>query len=120
MKQASGWQACGLLQTCVQQGAQVSGFGIDEKHLRARALQEAAELYRSHGTGALDLLAEWGLDPQATEHDRRRFRLARTEIERLDRIRRNGAASRAMVVWKPPLFSLARLAQFLRIGRRRF
>lgn len=100
------------------------GSGAErERQLRTEAAAIALELFRERGASAVDLLTERMMQPGASAEDRRRDRLARLEVERLDRERRNGSSSRALTVWKPPLFSLAGLAGLLGIklrpGRRR-
>lgn len=97
-------------------------FGADatrEKALRRQAIEEAADLFRSHGSGAVQLVTRRSHEPGLSSEDRRRLRLARVELERLEREQRR-RSGRALVVWKPSLFSMAGLARLFGLqGRRR-
>jgi hypothetical protein len=101
--------------------ARIGSGAARERELRAEAAADAVDLYRTHGAGAVELLTERIMRPDSSAADRRRDRLARLEVERLDRAARNGSSSNALVPWKPPLFSLAGLAGLfgLRSGPRR-
>lgn len=98
--------------------ARIGSVAAREQALRDAATADAAELYREHGASAVDLLTERALRPESSADDRRRDRLARLEVERLDRIARNGPPSTALAVWKPPLFSVAGLKLLLGLGRK--
>ena len=95
-----------------------SGAAI-ERELRAEATAEAAALFQERGASAVDFLTHRLTRPGVSADDRRRDRLARLEVERLDRERRNGPMTTALSVWKPPLFSLAGLASLVGLSLRR-
>ena len=97
--------------------ARISSKAEHDRLLRERANEEAATLFQTHGVDAVAMVTD-GLIGGAKDADERRHdRLVILEIERLDRLRRNGSPASALVVWKPPLLSLARLRHFLR-GKR--
>jgi hypothetical protein len=102
--------------------ARIGSVAARERELRAAAAADAITLYRELGAGAVDLLTRRALQPESSADDRRRDRLARLEVERLDRLARNGPTT-ALVLWKPPLFSMARLKGLLKLrigaGKRR-
>jgi hypothetical protein len=102
--------------------ARIGSVAARESELRAAAAADAAILYREHGEGAVALLTERMMRIDASPEDRRRDRLARLEVERLDRTRRNGPWNNAVTLWKPPLFSVAGLKRLLGIrpGRGRW
>ena len=82
--------------------------------LRERAVEEAATLFHTHGVDAVDMITAGLIGGDKDANERRHDRLVIVEIERLDRLRRNGSPATALVVWKPPLLSLARIRDFLR------
>jgi hypothetical protein len=95
--------------------ARIGSVAAREQALRDAAAADAIALYRDLGAGAVDLLTRRALRPESSAEDRRRDRLARLEVERLDRLARNGPSTTALVVWKPPLFSIARLKGLLKL-----
>jgi len=89
-----------------------------ERALRDQAIAEAGELFASHGDAAGEMLTDRIHDPELSPDERRRYRLARLEVERLGRERRNSHSPNALAVWRPPLFSWEGLARiFFRKGR---
>ena len=98
--------------------ARIGSVAAREQALRKAAADDAASLYREHGANAVELLTGRTLRPDSSADERRRDRLARLEVERLDRVTRNGPAGNALVIWKPPLFSFGRLRGLLHIRRR--
>jgi hypothetical protein len=98
--------------------AKINSPAAHERLLRIRATEEAASLFRRlGGEAAIRLASADLLDQSKTAEERRHNRLMIVELERLDRIERYGPPSQAPVVWKPPLFSMARLRSFLRTKR---
>jgi hypothetical protein len=90
-----------------------------ERALRERAIAEAGELFAHHGEEAGEMLTDRIHDPELSAEERRRYRLARLEVERLGRERRKAHSPTALAVWRPPLFSWQGLgALFFRKGRR--
>jgi hypothetical protein len=87
-----------------------------ERTLRAEATAEAAALYREHGAGAMAILTGRMTSPDAGADQRRHNRLAKLEVERLDRAARNQPWSDVLgTSKKPSLFSRAGLAGLLGI-----
>lgn len=97
----------------------VSISAVRERALRDDAVREAEDLFARHGAYAIDLLSERLVDRGRGSDQRRADRLTLLAVEKLDRERRQGGASQALVVWKPPLFSRAGLAALFGFGRRR-
>ena len=91
---------------------------VRERELRAEASAEAVALFRERGAGAVEFLTHRMALPGVSAADRRRDRLARLEVERLDREQRNGSSAVELVVWKPPLFSFAGIASRLGLSGR--
>jgi hypothetical protein len=88
----------------------ISSAAQRERELRDTANQEAAQLFARHGDAALGIVADRLVDQDRSPEQRRADRLTLLEVERLDRDRRQGSSSGALVMWKPPLFSLAGIA----------
>jgi hypothetical protein len=99
----------------------ISAKAIDDRLVHQNAIQDAADLFRDYGVGAIDLIIDGLLDQTKSAADRRHGRLMITELERLDRLQRQGQSngSQQLVVWKPPLFSLATIRSFFRRKPRR-
>jgi hypothetical protein len=76
-----------------------------ERALRDKAIEEASELFAHHGDEAGEMLTDRIHDPELSADERRRYRLARLEVERLGRERRRAHSPNALAVWRPPLFS---------------
>lgn len=86
-----------------------------ERLFRNRALEEAALLFAQNGREALDLVRREARSPKIGPEERRYHRLVHVEIERLDRLKRNGAAFSAALVMSPPRQrGLGRLMRFFR------
>lgn len=98
--------------------AKIGSKAAHDRLLRDRAIEEGATLFRKlGGDAAIRLVSEGLLDRSKSADERRHDRLMIVELERLDRIQRHGPPSYALAVWKPPLFSIARLKTFFG-GRR--
>jgi len=82
-----------------------------ERALRDQAIAQASEPFAHHGEAAGEMLTDRIHDPALSADERRCFRLARLEVERLGRERRNAHNSHALAVWRPPLFSWQGLAR---------
>jgi hypothetical protein len=87
--------------------ARISDKAAHDKLLRDRAIEEAGALFRSYGASAIDEVSAGLTDLSKTLDERRHARLMIVELERLDRLQRQGPPATSLVVWKPPLFSLA-------------
>ena len=95
--------------------AKIGSRAAHERLLRDRAIEEGGALFRRlGGEEALRSVSAGLLDPSKSADERRYQRLMIVELERLDRIRRYGPPTHALTVWKPPLFSMARLKAFFR------
>ncbi len=81
-----------------------------ERDLREQALRDAAKLFHDHGARAIAMVSDRLIDQSRSAAERRCDRLTLLAVERLDRERRQGTGSAALVVWKPPLLSLAGIA----------
>ena len=99
-------------------GARISDKAAHDKLLRDRAIEEAGTLFRAYGAAAIGEVSAGLTDQKKTSDERRQTRLMIVELERLDRLQRQGPRTTDLVVWKPPLFSLARLRSLLRDTRR--
>jgi hypothetical protein len=89
-----------------------------ERALRDEAIAKANDLFAHHGEAAGEMLTDRIHDPALSADERRCYRLARLEVERLGRERRASHSSNALAVWRPPLFSWQGLARiFFRKGR---
>ena len=87
-------------------GSAMIGAGATaERLLREQAIAEAAELFGQYGGAASEMLTGYIHDPTLSAAERRRHRLARIEVERLARERRDAHSSHALVVWRPSFFS---------------
>jgi hypothetical protein len=84
-----------------------------ERALREQAVAQAVELFAHHGEAAGEMLTDRIHDPALSPDERRCYRLARLEVERLGRERRNSHSPNALAVWRPPLFSWQRLARII-------
>jgi hypothetical protein len=73
-----------------------------ERLFRNRALEEASLLFAQHGRAASDLLRKDARSSKIGPEERRYHRLVQVEIERLDRLERNGASFSAALVVEPP------------------
>jgi hypothetical protein len=94
--------------------ARISDRAVHDQLLHQRAIEEAGVLFRTHGVAAVEGVTAGLVDQTKTADERRYARLMIVEIERLDRLQRQGGPSTSLVVWKPPLFSLARLRSIFR------
>lgn len=97
--------------------ATIGSVATRERELRSAATVQARALYREQGVRAVEFLTARIARQDASPEERRRDRLARLEVERLDRTRRNGPST-ALVAWKPPLFSVEGIKRLLGFGRR--
>lgn len=98
--------------------ARISSRAEHDRLLRDRAVAEAAALFRVHGADAIYAVSLSLIEERKNADERRHDRLVIVELERLDRLHRNGAGSAtALVVWKPPLFSMARFKGLFRKRR---
>jgi len=88
-----------------------------ERELRQRALAEAADMFRSDGSAAIQTVLDRAKDRSKSTDERRFDRLTLLEIERLDRTQTEKRASLALALWKPALFSIAGIAALLRISK---
>jgi hypothetical protein len=86
-----------------------------ERLFRNRALEEASLLFAQKGRAALDLVRKEARSSKTGPEDRRYHRLVQVEIERLDRLERNGASFSAVLVVNPPRpMGMGRFMRFLR------
>jgi hypothetical protein len=90
---------------------------LHERLLRDNALREAHALFESMGADAIDQVTDRLRKLGESADERRHERLIIVELERLERLERKGPAIGTLVIWKPPLLSLATLRRLL--GRRR-
>ena len=98
-----------------------SASAVRERDLRERALGDAAALFHEHGRHAIAMVSDRLTDQSRDAAERRCDRLTLLAVERLDREQRQGTRATALVVWKPPLLSLAGIAGLfgIRLKRRR-
>jgi hypothetical protein len=89
-----------------------------ERELRARAVAEAADLFRADGPDAIEAVSARAKDRSKTMDERRFDRLTLLEIERLDRLQTEHRASQALTLWRPALFSLAGIAALIGLSKR--
>jgi hypothetical protein len=92
----------------------ISAQALDERLLQQTAIEDAAGLFRAYGVAAIDIVNDGLLDQSKTPAGRRHDRLMIIELERLDRLQRQGPRAGQIIVWKPPLFSLATLRALFR------
>jgi hypothetical protein len=87
--------------------ARISDKAVHDRLLRDRAVEEAETMFRTYGMAAIEMVASGLTDQSKTPDERRHARLMIVELERLDRQQRRGSAGTGLVVWKPPVLSLA-------------
>ncbi|USI73153.1 hypothetical protein [Sphingomonas morindae] len=89
-----------------------------EKKLREQAMEEAATLFASQGSRAIDILSDRLLAPGRTADERRADRLALRQVEHLDRERRKASDPAVRPEWRMPLLRRAGLRLFGPSGER--
>ena len=72
-----------------------------ERLFRNRVLEEASLLFAQHGQAALDIVRKEARSSKIEPEQRRYHRLIQVEIERLDRLERNGASFSAVLLVTP-------------------
>jgi hypothetical protein len=97
--------------------ARISSKAVHDRLLKERAVEEGRALFKAMGEDGIHLTSLELLDPSRGAEERRHTRLMMLEMERLYRMERHGAPSQQLVIWKPPLFSLARFKSFLGMTR---
>jgi len=93
--------------------AKISSRAEHDRLLRLHAIEEAGALFRRHGSAAIRTASAGLIDRSKTADERRYDRLMIVELERLDRLQRQGPTSTMLAVWKPPLISRAGIASLI-------
>ena len=92
-------------------------FGRLGMELRSRARDQARWLIRDHGPDAEAVLLEKLGRKRVGRDDRYRYQQTLIEIRRIRREEAERARRQALVIWKPPLFTIAGFSTRLGFGK---